>query len=134
MRGRFTRDEGFSLVEVIIAMFMLSVLAVAILPLIIGATQLSATNREITTATAFANAQLSPVRDAFPLNALTPATCTAVQTYTASDVPGPEGLEADIVVGSCPASYPGTVTVDVYVSSGPDTVVHLPTRILVTAA
>ncbi len=126
--------SGFSLVEVIIAMFMLSVLAIAILPLIIGATQLSTVNRDITTATAFANAQLSPIRDAFPLNALTPATCTAVQTHAAADVPGPDGLEADVVVGSCPALYPGTVTVDVYVSNGPDTVVHLPTRILVAAA
>lgn len=128
------RTQGFSLVEVIIAMFMLSVLAIAILPLVIGATQLSASNRDITAATAFANAQLSPVRDAFPLNALTPATCSAVQTYAASDVPGPEGLVADIVIGSCPATYPGTVTVDVYVTKGLETVVHLPTRILVAAS
>jgi len=126
-------SDGYSLVEVIIAMFMLSVLAVAILPLIIGATQLSVTNRDITAATAFANAQLSPVRDAFPLNALTQATCAAVQAHATSDVPGPEGLDADIVVGNCPASYPGTVTVDVYVSNGATQVVHLPTRILVAA-
>ena len=38
-------SEGFSIVEVIIAMFLLMVLSLAVLPLIIGATRTSAVNR-----------------------------------------------------------------------------------------
>jgi prepilin-type N-terminal cleavage/methylation domain-containing protein len=129
-------DDGFSLVEVIIAMFLLAVLSLAVLPLLIGATQLSVVNKDLAAATAFANAQLAPVRDAFPVNAVTPRTCSSLTAYAATNVAGPagSGLLASTAIGSCPATYPGTVAVTVTVADSDGTIVSVPTRVLVGAA
>ena len=43
-------DGGFSLVEVLIAMFLLAVLSLAVLPLIVGAATSSVVNRDIAAA------------------------------------------------------------------------------------
>ncbi|BDZ40592.1 prepilin-type N-terminal cleavage/methylation domain-containing protein [Microbacterium suwonense] len=130
--GESHADDGFSLVEVIIAMFLLAVIALALLPLMIGATRTGVVNRDLVAATSFANAQLSPITADFPLVAGTASTCTALQGRKASDVPDPAGtgLLASIEVGGCPAAYPGavTVTVTVHAADG-GTLVTLPTRI-----
>jgi len=126
-------DAGFSLVEVIIAMFILAVLALAVLPLAVTASRVSVNNRDLAIATAFANAQLAPVRDAFPVNALTATSCASLRSHAVVDVPGPDSLTADIEVGACPSVFPAAVPVTVTVSDDAGGVVTLPTRILVTA-
>jgi len=136
-RNAHGADGGFSIVEMVIAMFLLTVLALAILPLLIGAVRASSTNRAIVSATAFANAQLAPIRAAFPNTPTGANTCTAVRSKAATGIAGPTGssLKADITVGSCPAAFPGTVmvTVSVYGSATPGTILaSLPTKILVT--
>jgi prepilin-type N-terminal cleavage/methylation domain-containing protein len=128
-------EKGFSIVEVIIAMFLLAVIALAILPLIIGATRVSVGNRDLVAATAFANAQLAPVKAAFPNDPPSPTSCGVLRSTFArtnvADTAG-TGLTADVNVGACPAAYPGTVTVIVRVSDGDGTLVTLPTRITVS--
>lgn len=137
-----SRDDGFSLVEVIISMFLLAVLALAVLPLIIGATRLSVSNKDSVAATAFANSQLSVLRDAFPLAPTTPTSCAALQARTvalASAVSDPagSGMKATVeVIDVCPATtadYPASLRVTVTVRNPQgDTVVSLPTRIRVS--
>lgn len=130
-----SEDDGFSLVEVIMAMFLLAVLALTVLPLIIGATRVSVSNRDLVAATTFANAQLAPVKAAFPNDPTTPTSCAALRAaHAATAVPDPAGtgLTADVTIGTCPAAYPGTVTVTVRVIDDGTTIVTLPTRIMVS--
>lgn len=131
-------SEGFSIVEVIIAMFLLMVLSLAVLPLIIGATSTSVVNRDLVAATTFANAQLAPVKASFPNDPATPTSCAALRGRAAVDVPDPAGtgLTADLTMGSCPAAYPGVVLVTVIVEDPADpgaVLVRLPTRVSVSA-
>lgn len=124
-------DDGFSLVEVLIAMFLLAVLSLAVLPLIITVTSVSVSNRDLSEATAFAQAQLAPIRDAFPVNPLTPASCDHLASFADTGVVGPADLTADIVIGACPTTFPATVTVKITVQDPGGVLVTLPTRILV---
>ncbi|MFB8147404.1 prepilin-type N-terminal cleavage/methylation domain-containing protein [Microbacterium sp. NPDC056003] len=131
-------SEGFSLVEVIIAMFLLMVLALAVLPLIIGATNTSVVNRDLVAATTFANAQLAPIKASFPNDPLTPTSCATLGARAATDVvdTAGTGLQADLTIGTCPAAYPGIVLVTVAVedSAAPGTaLVRIPTRVSVSA-
>ncbi|WP_214466749.1 prepilin-type N-terminal cleavage/methylation domain-containing protein [Microbacterium flavescens] len=130
-------SEGFSIVEVIIAMFLLMVLALAVLPLIIGATNTSVVNRDLVAATTFAGAQLAPIKASFPNDPATPTSCAALRGRAATDVvdTAGTGLKADISVGACPATYPGIVLVTVAVedSAAPGAaLVRLPTRVSVS--
>ena len=125
-------------------MFLLAVLALAVLPLMIGVAQTSSGNRTLASANTFANAQLAPIRAAFPTataskgcgEARTALPRTALPRTGVVD-PAGTGLSADVAVGSCPATYPGTVTVTVrvYRTGEPSKpLVTLPTRILVVKA
>lgn len=132
-------DSGFSLAEMVIAVFLLATLALAILPLMLGATRSSGTNTDLVAANAFAGAQLAPIRESFRSDAVN-SSCSALRTaYAKTGILGPTGsrLRADVTVGTCPATLPGTVsvTVRVYDSTKPSvTLVSLPTAILVGAA
>lgn len=134
-------SDGFSLVEVIIAMFLLMVLALAVLPLIIGATRTSVVNRDIVAATAFANAQLAPVKADFGVDPTTPTRCSelaarAVQPEAAIPDPADTGMSATVEVATCPvgaAAYPATVAVTVEVRDAEHrALVTLPTLVLVS--
>lgn len=138
MRGRTGDAAGFSIIEMIIAMMLLAVLALAILPLLIGATKASVVNKTLVAATSFANAQLAPIRAAYP-NDSTDSSCDLLRsTYAmpAIDDPAGTGLKADVVIPACPdaSEFPGavTVTVTVYPSDAPSKIlVTLPTKVLV---
>lgn len=133
-------DDGFSLVELIIAMFFLAILSLAVLPLLIGATSASVANRDQVKATSFATEQLAALRAGFPLDSA--STCTALtarEASTASPIPGPSGsgMTATIDVAACPsgtASYPAAVavTIRVFDTSG-DQLTVLPTQFRVAA-
>lgn len=137
MRERGADAAGFSLVEIIIAMFLLMVIALALLPALVGATRASVVNRSLVEATAFANAQLAPIRAEFPDNPPSQTTCASLRTRDGSvilDQPAPDTrLFAEISVGECPSVYPGTVTVTVtvYDADPSSPLVTLPTKVLV---
>ncbi len=134
-----TRESGFSLVEVIIAMFLLMVLALAVLPLTISATRTSVVNRDLVAATAFASAQLAPIKAEFGIEGS--ATCSelaarATPTGGVISDPAGTGLTATLEIGACPTDpslYPATVAVTVEVRSAAGrSLVAIPTLVLVS--
>ncbi len=135
-------DEGFSILEVVIAMFLLAVIALAVLPLMIGATRTSTSNKSLVSATSYASSQLAPIRAAFPSASSGTTSCATLRTTYAktgiADSSG-SGLSADVTIAACPtatADYPSAVavTVTVYRTATPGTVlVTLPSKVMVTA-
>jgi hypothetical protein len=110
----------------------------AILPLAIQATKLSAGNRDAVSANSFASSELAAVRAQFADEAAN--SCAAVRgaARTGSADTADTGLVADIVVAACPTAYPAAVTVrvDVREPSASDpakAVVTMATKIVVTA-
>jgi prepilin-type N-terminal cleavage/methylation domain-containing protein len=126
-------QSGMSLVEVVIAMFILAVMSSAVLPLLIGGIQVSAVNRDAVAANAFANSQLAQLQASFPNSAEN--SCAAVTAAAASGVADPSGSGsvATIAVGECPTSYPGVVrvTVTVFRPSATKATVTLTSALLV---
>lgn len=137
MTGTRTRDldEGFGLIEVVVAMLLFAVIAMAILPLAVQATKLSAGNREAVSANAAASAELAAIRTDFPDGAAN--SCDLLHDAVASGMlPAP--LTATITVDPCPDDYPAALTVIVDVrdaaASDPTAVlVSMATKIVVTA-
>lgn len=137
-------DDGFSLVEVIIAMFLLAVVSLAVLPLILSGVRLSYLNKDLVAATAFANTQIAVLRDDFPLNPTTPTSCATLQTRavglgSAISDPAATGMKATItIVDACPAAaagFPASVRVTVTVRDGAgDTLVSVPTSFRVSTS
>lgn len=131
-----TASEGFSLIEVVIAMFVLALMAMGLVPLMISATQLSVSNRSMTTASAFATAQLAEVRSAFGND--NPRPCSELATYAHTDFPDnaahPKLLATRRILDSCGSDEYATITVQVSVAAADqpaDALVTLTTKVLV---
>jgi type II secretory pathway pseudopilin PulG len=113
--GPARTDAGLGLVEVVIAMLLLMVLSLAVLPLMITATQSSVGNREMVKANAFANSTVAALRAQFP-DQSTETSCGSVRAAT-GEADAETGLTSTVTFpGGCPAQYPGTVTVTVSVA------------------
>ncbi|WP_449282377.1 type IV pilus modification PilV family protein [Leucobacter sp.] len=134
---RVVRDRGFSMVEIVISMFLLGILSLAVLPLVMRVTQHSVENRGLLEATAFAKDELARIEADYPATPGTVATSCAVLTARAANPPAvhPEnGTEAVLTVGSCPGVYPGSVPVKISVVDGGDTVTSVTSRVRVGSA
>lgn len=109
-----TDDSGFGLVEIVISMLLLALLAVAFLPLLIGALQASVRNATIATA----NQLLSEQLDALQTTARTCAALDAYESASISVTTDPRGTEytPQRTVGACPSTFPGSVTVTLRVT------------------
>jgi hypothetical protein len=117
-------------------MLLFAVIAMAILPLAVQATRLSAANRDAVSGNAFASSELATVRARFPDEAAN--SCAAVRgaARSASPDPAESGLVADIAVAACPSSYPAALTVTVAVresAASAPALVTMATKIVVTA-
>lgn len=143
-------DNGFSLVEVVIAMFLLTVIALAILPLTIAAVELSVDNRVQARANAYAESQIAAVRASFPNDATT-STCASLAARVrelAGDTSGgttlpiddlsfeddlvDAGLNATVSVDGCAAGLAAVgVTIVVGEEQSGRTLTSLRTRIVV---
>ncbi|MCC4249600.1 MULTISPECIES: type IV pilus modification PilV family protein [Microbacterium] len=121
-------DDGFGLIEVVVAMLLFAVIAMAILPLAIQATTLSAGNREAVAANAAASAELAALRTDFPDGGANSCGSLSEATPTGELA---EPLAATITVEPCPADFPAALTVTVDVR---DTAASDPTAVLVTMA
>ncbi|BDV30352.1 type IV pilus modification PilV family protein [Microbacterium terricola] len=132
------QERGFSLIEVVIAIFVFAVISLAILPLAIQAAALSTVNRDQAAANALASSQLAGIRSSFPDDSTN--SCAAVRATQITQVkdPAETDLTANLVVSACPASYPGVVTITATVydpaESSTDAVVTMATQIVVTAS
>lgn len=126
-------QAGVSIVEIVVAMFILAMMSIGVLPLMMGAVSASAGNRDLVAATSLANGQLATLEAAFP-NA-SENSCAAVSAAAATGITDPSGsgATADVVIGECPADYPGTVTVriDAYRPDSTKPAVELTSEILV---
>ena len=134
MRGRRIRetgDEGMGLIEIVIAMFLLAVLAMAALPLFIGTLKLAAGNSSVTTATQLVEDQLAQAR-------AQTATCGGLTAFAASTVPsvtdGSGAVLQPVRTVTCPGTYPGTARFAATVKRGTSTVATATTLIYVSAA
>lgn len=132
-----TRDRGFGLVEVIVAMALLLIIALSMLPVFINALNLSKANVSVTTATQLVSEQMDQARSI-------PSSCLAVQTFRDESlgrtVPDPRGVVLVVTMSTdpgCPpaSSYPTTYRLTVTVKEQGGTVIlaQAETQILITS-
>jgi type II secretory pathway pseudopilin PulG len=105
---RTSDDAGLGLVEIVIAMMLMLILAVAFLPILVQGLKATAVNATRATAAQLAHAQVERARAAN-------ADCSDVQALANTPVdpvvdPRNVTLAIVSVAGACPASYPGTVS------------------------
>jgi len=106
-------SAGFGLVEVVVAMFLLALLAVAFLPFLVQGVTKASANGTLAAASQLANREME--------NARAQVTCSSLTAATES-VLDPRGVSLQVVRsvgGACPtsaASYPMTVPVSVTVA------------------
>lgn len=111
------RDEGFGMVEIVVALFMLAILSISFLPLLIQGLTLSAENATRATATQILHDRLEAVRTQ---SVKCDTLYSAINGTATSATVDPRGISFQVktLVAACPtpaASYPGTVTVTVEV-------------------
>lgn len=129
-------SAGFSLVEIVIAMFVLALMAMGLIPLMISAMKLSVGNRSQVAATAFANAQVSEIQAAFSND--TPRKCSELAGFEHTNLadPGGTGLVATRrSLTPCGSDPFATATVRVSVADADEpgkALVTLTTEVLVT--
>jgi len=103
-------DTGFTLLEPVIAMFILMIVAVGVLPILTQSLTQSANNAELVTATSFANQAIEDERAHSSCAELTPVDQSV--TVRPNMV-----LRTVRTVEPCPAHYPATVKVSVTVTN-----------------
>ena len=132
--GTARDNHGFGLVEVIVAMALLMVVALAMLPVFVAALNLSKGNVAVATATQVVSEQMDLAHNL-------PASCVAVQTFR-DEVLGrlvedPRGVVLVITMDTdpgCPTSYPSAyrLTVSVAELGKPsDVIATAETRIMI---
>ena len=107
------REHGFSLVEILVAMFILALVATSLAPMLVSALKQTANNAIDTQATHLVSVQMDAVR-------AQTATCAALTAYASSSLPAAatgEGVTLTVTrqLGACPATYPGTASFTVSV-------------------
>lgn len=106
-------DEGFSLVEIVVAIFILAALSLALIPALVVGVQQAKNNAVIAAATEMLSARLDDSRGQTK-------SCQALTAFAASTVADQieshgVALHLDQSLGACPSSYPGTVRYSVTV-------------------
>jgi type II secretory pathway pseudopilin PulG len=112
-REAVARVDGFSLVEIVVSMFLLTAISLALIPALIAGLGQSAKNALISSATQIVETQTEAIRTQS-------STCAAVSAFAAVVVPevvDSRGTHLKIskVISSCPARYPGTIRFEVTV-------------------
>jgi type II secretory pathway pseudopilin PulG len=124
-------DSGIGIVEIVIAMFLLALLAVATLPLFVSTLTLTSGDSTVTTATQLVDEQLTLARSQT-------ATCGALTTFAGTAVAATtDGTGKALTTTrsvTCPASYPGTARFTATVKAGLSTKASATTLIYVSAA
>ena len=120
-------DFGFSLVEVVVAMLLFAVVAVAVLPLIMSVTQLTVSNSESVRGKAAVQQKLASIQRYYPTDASVQVeasrpvgqtrNCSALPTNVAPLKETVGDLTVTTAAGACPTAFPGTVSVNVTVTN-----------------
>ena len=102
-------DRGFTLIEPIIAMFVLMIAAVGVLPILTQSLTQSVNNAELVTATSLANQAIEDEH--------AQSTCAGLSPLDQSVTARPNMILRTVrVIGACPTSFPATVKVSVTVT------------------
>jgi type II secretory pathway pseudopilin PulG len=124
-------DSGIGIVEIVIAMFLLALLATATLPLFVSTLKLSAGNSSITTATQLVEEQLTQAR-------AQTATCSALTAFAGTaTTPVTDGAGKSLATTrtvTCPSSYPGTARFTATVRAAGAVAASATTLVYVSAA
>ncbi|MDJ0375995.1 hypothetical protein [Cryobacterium sp. PH31-L1] len=107
------REHGFGVVEIIVSMFLLTVMALALLPLITQALQASIANSTLATATQLVVREMEDMRS---LGSQCAALATAAAAHRAVFDPAGQPLKSAIDPIVCPAASALPATVSVHVS------------------
>lgn len=129
------REQGFSLVEIVVAMLLFAVIALGVLPLLISGTQLTVSNSESVRGKAAVQQKLSAIQRYYPtdptlqVEASRPVgqtrDCSALPTAAAPLKETVGDLTITTAAGACPVVFPATVPVRVTVTNKGETVVAL---------
>jgi len=100
-------DGGFSLVEIVVALFVLAALSLALIPALVVGVQQAKNNAVIAAATEMLSSRMDDSRG----QASTCQALTSFASSTVADQVEAHGifLHLNQTLGSCPATYPGTV-------------------------
>lgn len=112
-------ERGFGMVEIVVAMFIFMLVALSFLPFLIQSLKVSVLNTTTTTAAQIVNDQLDAALD---MQRVSPS-CDALTAFTATSLPSitdPRGVVLKphrSTFTTCPAAYPATVKVTVWVET-----------------
>jgi len=124
-RELYPSDSGFGLMEVMVSLFLLSLLSIAFIPLLVNSIKSTGTNTTIVTATQIVNQEIEGARAVQSPTATTPSCYDITQflQVTLASVKDPRGvvLFPKWDPTSCPSSYPGVVRARVSVSRSSQT-------------
>lgn len=113
-----TDERGFGLVEIVVSMLLISIIAVAFLPLLVQTLVTSARNVTVATATQLVNDHLETARGQV-------TSCAELATFLSESVPAvidSRGIELQPArsAGSCSDSVPGVVALTITVERTDD--------------
>lgn len=135
-----TLEDGFGVIEVVISMFLLSLLSVSFIPLLVNSIKSTGKNTTIATATQIVNQQIEGARAVRSPTSTTPS-CLDITNFlsvTLASVTDPRGVTLLPTWDStiCPTSYPGVVRARISVtrSGSATTVAQAVTLIYVASA
>lgn len=115
-----TSESGFGILEVVVSMFLLSIMAMSYIPLLLNSVRDTATNTTIATATQIVNEQIEGARAVRSQQSTAPscADVTAFLDVTPAPVVDPRGitLVPRWTTAVCPTTYPGVVRAEVSVT------------------
>jgi prepilin-type N-terminal cleavage/methylation domain-containing protein len=106
------RDAGFGLVEIMVSMMLLALIAMAILPALVGSLRNASMNATLATATGLVNQQLEDARSRVPSK----CSSLAATDYVVTDSRGVVLKVARTVAACPPAGYPRAISVSVAVT------------------
>lgn len=120
-------EQGFSLVEIVIAMLLFALLAVGVLPLLVNVTQLTVSNSESVRGKAAVQQKLASIQRYYPtdMSVQVEASRPVGQTRNCSALPPIAAplketvgdLTVTTVAGTCPSAFPATVSITVTVTN-----------------
>lgn len=115
-----TSESGFGMIEVMVSLFLLSILSISFIPVLINSIKNTGSNTTIATATQIVNQEIEGARAVRSPTSTVPSCYDITQflQVTLAPVTDPRGvvLLPKWDATSCPSSYPGVVRARVSVS------------------
>jgi Tfp pilus assembly protein PilV len=120
-------EDGFGMVEVVISLFLLSMLSVSFIPLLINSIKSTGKNTTIATATQIVNQQIEGARAVRSPTSTMPS-CLDVTNFlnvTIASITDPRGVKLlpKWDPTTCPSTYPGVVRARISVTRSESTII-----------